>query len=295
MNIKQSLCVILALALLGFGGCSKMSLGYNYADWLLRFWITDYTSFNAAQKEQIYLEVDSYMRWHRKNALPGYIAFLQNVKAGINQSSDLTAGDVMHLRAESIKLYQMTMAPMVRPAAHILGTLDNQQIAGLAATFAERNRKQKKKLLDGNEQEILEMRAQRHVELVEKLVGSLSADQEQKITQLSMRIPLATRDYIAQREAKQAGLIALLKDKAGEDRIAALFRQWLIAPETARTPPQQQSIAAYENAMYEMTAQIFKTLTARQRLHLNEGIETYIDEFRKLSMGVDTSNFAQPL
>jgi hypothetical protein len=207
----------------------------------------------------------------------------------------LTAGDVMHLRAESIKLYQMTLAPMVRPAAHILGTLDSRQIAGLADTFAEHNRIQRKKLLDGTEQEILEMRTERHVELVEKLVGSLNAEQEQKITQLSMRIPFATRDYIAQREAKQTSLIALLKGKAGEERIATLFRQWLIVPETARTPQQQQNIAAYENAMYEMTAQIFKTLTTRQKLHLNESIAAYIDEFTKLNMGVDTANFAQPL
>jgi hypothetical protein len=175
MNIRKPLFIMLTLVLLCFGGCNKMSLGYNYADWLLRFWINDYTSFNAAQKEQIHLEVDSYMRWHRKNALPGYIAFLQNVKAAVNRSGDLTAGDVMHLRAESIKLYQMTLAPMVRPAAHILGTLDSRQIAGLADTFAERNRIQRKKLLDGNEREILEMRAERHVELVEKLVGSLNA------------------------------------------------------------------------------------------------------------------------
>jgi len=77
MRLPGSLLIILALLLLS--GCSRVSLGYNHADWILRYWINGYTSFSAAQKEDIHLEVDDYMRWHRQNALPGYIAFLEAV------------------------------------------------------------------------------------------------------------------------------------------------------------------------------------------------------------------------
>ncbi len=283
MNIKKSLFIILALVLLCCGGCSTVTLGYNYADWLLRYRITDYTSFSAQQKEQIHLEVDNYMRWHRKVALPQYTAFLQNLNGVVNQDGALAAGDVMRLRAESNKLYQLTVAPMIPPAARLLSTLDSRQIAELGDTFAKRNLKQRNEMLLGSEQKILDMRAERHVELVEKLVGNLSAEQKKKISEMSRRIPFATRYYIEQREAKQASLIALLNDRAGEAKIAALFRQWLATPETSRLPQQQQTIAAYESAMNEMTAQIFELLTARQKHHLSEKIVSYIDDFQKLN------------
>jgi hypothetical protein len=289
-KISNRLFVILALILLCCSGCSTISLGYNYADWLLRFWINDYTTFNVEQKEQIHLEIDDYMRWHRREALPGYVAFLQNVNAAIGQKGSVTVGDVVRLRDESNQLYQLTMAPMVHPAAHMLSTLDSQQIAELANTFAERDRKQRKKMLDSNEQKMLAMRAERHVEFVENLVGSLSTEQQQKITEMSLLIPFATRHYIEQREAKHATLIALLRDKAGEDRIATLFQQWLTAPAIFRTPQQQQSIAAYESAMNEMTVRIFELLTTRQKLYLSGKIISYIDDFKKLNSSVETAN-----
>ena len=282
MNINR-LFIILALTLLCVSGCSTVTLGYNHADWILRYWINDYTSFSASQKEQIHLEVDNYLRWHRKNALPGYIAFLQSVDASVNQPGGTTIGDVMRLRDESGRLYQMTVEPMIPPTAHILSTLNSQQITELADTFAERNRKQRKKMLHGSKQEMLDDRAERHVEFVEQLVGSLSSEQKKKITEMSLRIPFASGAFVEQREAKHARLITLLRNKAGEDQIAALFRQWMTAPDTYRTPEQQQIVAAYENAMNEMTVRLDQLLTARQRHHLSEEITSYIQEFRKLN------------
>jgi Family of unknown function (DUF6279) len=289
MNIRKSF-FSLTLILLCCSGCSKLTIGYNYADWLLRFWINGFTSFNAEQKEQIHLEVDNYMHWHRKNALPEYITYLQQVNAAINRKGGLQVDDVMHVLAENNRLYQLTLEPMIRPAAHILSTLDSQQITELADTFAERNGKQRKKMLQGSEHEMLVARAERHVELVKNLVGNLSAEQEEKITQMSLHIPFASRAFIEQREAKQARLIALLRDKAGEDQIAAYLQQWLTAPEATRTPQQQQAIAAYENDMNEMTVGIAKLLTERQKHYLTEEINSYIDDFKKINSADEPAN-----
>ncbi len=230
------------------------------------------------------------MRWHRKEALPGYIAFLKNVNAAIKHEVVVTPDDVMRLRLESTQLYQTTMTPMIRPAAHLLSELDSGQINGLAETFAERNRKQREKMLTGSLQKDLELRAKRHIEFVEDLVGDLSAEQTRKITEMSLYIPFASAHYIGQREAKQAALITLLKEKAGEDKIDALFRQWLIAPAIFRTPQQQQSIAAYESAMNEMTARILELLTTQQKQHLTAKITSYIEDFSKLNSAVETAS-----
>ena len=288
MNITK---LFIALILLCCSGCSTVSLGYNHADWILRYWLNDYTSFNTMQREQIHQEVDDYLRWHRKNALPGYIAFLQNIDVAVNQQTGLTVDDVMRLHTESDRLYRLTMEPMLQPAAHILSTLDSEQIADLAASFAKRDAKQRKLMLHGSDKDMLDARAERDVELVEKLVGSLDDAQEKKITRMSLLIPFASRAFIEQREAKHAKLIALLKDKAAEEQIAALFRQWLTAPEDFRTAQQQQVIAAYESAMNEMTVQIVALLTERQKRHLTEGVASLNDDFKKLNAEAEAANY----
>ena len=111
--------IVLALILLCCSGCSRITLGYKYADWLLRYWINDYTSFTAAQREQIHLEVDDYLRWHRKTMLPEYIAYLQHVNTAVNQEGGLTVGDVVRLRTESGRLYQLTLESGDPARAHI--------------------------------------------------------------------------------------------------------------------------------------------------------------------------------
>src|SRR5512135_1282532 len=117
MKFTRTGFIILVLFLLSCGGCSRVTLGYNHGDWLLRYWINDYTSFNAQQKDEIRHDVADYMRWHRQYALPEYIAFLQNVNAVVERNGALAAADVMHTRAEFGRLYKLTMTPFIRPAA----------------------------------------------------------------------------------------------------------------------------------------------------------------------------------
>ena len=107
---------------------------------------------------------------------------------------------------------------------------------------------------------------------------------------MSLHIPFASGAYIEQREAQHALLIAALRNKVGEDQIAAMFRQWLTVPQVSRTPQQQQAIAAYEGAMNEMTVRIVQLLTARQKRHLTEEITSYIDDFRKLNSAAETES-----
>lgn len=288
MNFSKPAFIILALVLLSCGGCSRVTFGYNHADWLLRYWINGYTSFNAQQKEEIRLEVTDYMRWHRKYALPEYTAFLHDLDALAKQDGALSTADIMRSRAEISRLYRLTMTPLIRPAAHVLSTLDSRQIEELRNTLAERNREQREEILSGSEQENRVKRAEGLVHFVETLAGHLSGEQEKKIREMSLRIPFVTTSYIEQQETKQASLISLLRNHAGEDKIAALFSQWINTPPTPTSPQEQQAIEAYDSAMDEMIARIFELLTVDQKDHLRKKIYTYSNDFQKLHSATET-------
>ncbi len=284
MAIQHKLLfIIFAIALLFCSGCSTVRLSYNHADWYLRYKINGYTSFNAQQREEIHSEVDIYMRWHRKNALPEYIAYLQDMYGVVQRNGQLKTEEVARLSGEYNKLYKKTIAPTIRPAAHLLSALNNRQIEELGKTLTRKNQKQKDETLYGSEQKNLVMRAERNIDFVEKLVGRLSGNQKEKIREISLRTPFVVKYYIEHREHNQAGLIALLNNKASEDKIAEFLWAWVNTPEATRTPQQQQAIQSYENAMDEMTARIYELLTDRQKTHLSKEILTYIEDFQHLN------------
>ncbi|MDO8264086.1 MAG: DUF6279 family lipoprotein [Gallionella sp.] len=288
MNMKKSLFIILAITLLSCGGCSRVTIGYNHADWYLRYKINDYTSLNAGQRDEIHREVDSYLRWHRSNALPEYTGFLQGLYDAVQPDGRLNTAEVTRLRGELSKLYRETMTPVIRPAAHLLSTLDSRQIEELRNTLADQNLEWKEESLDGSDQENLDQRAERTIDFVEGLVGNLSGKQEEKIREMSLRLPFVTRHFIEHREANQAGLIALLSNHAGEDKIAAFLSLWINFPEAARTPQQQQVFQSYENATDEMTARIYELLTDRQKNRLRKKLLSYIGDFQNLGAATRT-------
>jgi len=285
MKITRSWMLMFAL-LLGLGGCSMLTFGYNHGDWLLRYWIHDYTAFNKEQKKEIEREVDDYMRWHRQHALPEYIAFLQGLNKLVMRDRGVTADDVARERTEVWRLYRLTMAPMIPPAARILRTLDSAQIAKLANRLAEKNNEYREENLGDNEQEMLEKRAERYIDIAEDMVGRLDAEQQKQMRQMSMGVPPSTA-YFDQRETKQAALVALLNAKGSEAEIAALFKLWTDTPEASRSAQHQLAIEAYDNAMNVMIARIHGMLKPHQKRHLSEKLNIYIDDFERLYADIE--------
>ena len=282
MTFHKPVYLVFALVLLCCSSCSKVTLAYNHGDWLLRYWINAYTSFNARQKEEIQHEVVNYLSWHRQYALPEYIAFLQDMDVLAKRDGVISTADIAHVRTEISRLYRLTMTPFIRPAAHILSTLDSQQIKELRNTLAEKSREQRQEILPGNEQENLAKRADKYIHFTEELVGNLSREQENRIRIMSLNVPFVTTLYMEHLEARQAGLLSLLSNHASEDQIAAFFAQWINAEPAIASPQQQQGIEAFDSAMDEMIARIFGLLTAEQKDHLRKKIAAYISDFQKI-------------
>ena len=280
--MRKTLFIILAFALLNCG-CSTVSLVYRNADWYLQHKINNYTSFDARQKETIRQEVSDYMHWHRKNALPEYINFLQNLNGVAQYDGQLREQEVPQLRAHLLSLYRKTLVPTIRPAAQLLSELDSRQIQELGRNFAGKNQKQKHEVLDGSHDENLDKRADKTIAFLEWLAGNLSDEQEQKIKEMSRHLPVVSHIYIQHREANQGRLIALLNAHADADKIAAFLSSWVLTPEATRTAQQEHDIQSSDMATDEMIVHIHGLLTARQKDHLRKKIASYIEDMRSLA------------
>ena len=277
--MKKSLCLILAIALL-ISGCNMVNLIYRNADWYLQHKINGYTSFNAQQKKIITQEVSDYMNWHRKKALPEYITFLQNLNGAAQYDGRLSSGEIARLREQVLELYKMTLAPAIRPTAEILSSLDDGQIRELEKSLSEENQKQIHEQLDVSRDDYLDKRADRTVHFLEWLAGNLNKAQEQKVREMSRRLPFVSDIYIRQRVANQGRLISLLNEHAGTEQISAFLSLWILTPEATRSPQQQHAVETFKLASDDMIADIHGMLTARQKDHIHKTISSYIDDMR---------------
>lgn len=282
--MKKSLFILLTLVLPAFalllGGCSTVSLVYRNADWYLQHKINGYTSFNARQKNMIRQDVSDYMRWHRNNALPEYVIFLQNLNGTVQYDGRLKDEDIALLRAHLLDLYKKSLMPAVRPAAELLITLDSRQLQELGSNLADENREQLKDQQEIGIDKYLNKRADKTVNFLEWLAGDLSAQQEQKVREMSRQLPVVGDIYIRQRQENQSRLIALLNSHADAEKISAYLTAWISTPEQTRTPQQQHTIETFERASDEMLIQIHGMLTARQKAHIHKMISSYIDAMR---------------
>ena len=282
-GMKIRLIFIIAFILLPLSGCAFISVGYNYADLYLRYSINSYATFNDAQKLAIENEVNVFMKWHRKNMLPEYVIFLQELKRTAQSGVQLKKQDVGRFRAEIRALYIRTMQPTIRPSASLLSGIDPEQIQDLIKSLARENNKKKEKELSGSLDEQLRKRAEKTIDFLESLVGDLSEAQLGSIHEMSRKLPFATSTYIRLQEENQARLIELLKNNKSEEDIATFLTLWLITPEANRSPEEQGMMMAFENASDEMFANISQLLTASQKEKFQKSIQKYIDTFQELS------------
>ena len=264
-------------------GCSWVTLGYNNFDVYLRYKIGDYASFTTSQQIVIRQEVADYMAWHRQHALPEYIAFLKDVELLVRQTQPPPSStDIARLRERVNSLYISTVLPTIRPAANILSSLDDLQIAQLEKKLAEDNSKLEHELIDDNTGKTLEKRAQRTIDFLEKFTGNLNTVQEEKIRAASLRLPFITEIFLKQRKASHAKLLDLLHSKASVKAIADYLSSLILSPELARAPDEQVLIEQFKRESDELVVTSFLLLRADQKQTLQKSITAYIADFQSL-------------
>ncbi len=280
--LKRLLTSITLLLMLALAGCSMMKIGYNNADWYLRYKINNYTSFNSAQKEKIQREVSVFMSWHRRDMLPEYIKFLNKIDQAL-QNDGITKEKISSLSNELRGLYRMTLRPTIHPTAHILANLNKPQIQEFEKTLKEENEKLKEESLEGSRDEQLNRRAEKTIGFIEDFTGSLSGEQEEKITRMSRQLPFAAPAFMQNREHNQRKLITLINNNEGAENIASFIGLWISTPEYTRTPEEQRLIKEFQDAANEMIVNIHTILTPQQKQRLRNKIKDYMADLRALT------------
>ncbi len=275
----RPLLVFAACALLLIG-CSRIELAYRNADWLIARWADGQLDLSRAQQRAWEPQLEAALERHRGEELPRLVAWLRMAEEGATQG--LGTDELACLADWAEALYERHAQLAVTLALPLLEELGAEQIDHLRRQMRERNAEYRAEYLSGSPREQDAARAERYRERVERWTGRLNREQREMVAGSSRALPNLAALWLAYREDRQAGLLALLDAGAPRQELRAYLIGWWV--DLAGRPPALA--AASEQARGETLALLARldiSLTPDQRRTLVERLGRLRQDLRGLA------------
>lgn len=275
------LIAVLSLGLLVIAACSTVRFAYNNVDTVIRFMVSDYVEFDAAQYEQFKTRLDALHQWHRVRELPVYVALLQT--AGGKVAKGVAAEDVAWAITALRSRYRLLAARAAEDAAPLLAQLSDAQIVELEKNFGDKNRKYSKERLEGDPKKLRQKRADQLLDYFREMTGKLSEDQETRIERFADDYGRMTALRFEDRKRWQGRALILLRTERKSPQFAVHLTALFTRPEEGRSAEYIAASARHESGLAELVVDIDRTLTAEQRVRAVRRMQHYANEFTALS------------
>lgn len=274
--------LLCAACLLLTGGCSTVRIAYNNLNTVATWMAHDYFDLDAAQRDEFARRFERLHAWHRREELPEYIRFLENIRQ--RTARGLRADDVLWVVDGLKQHYARIAAHSAADAADLLATLTPAQAASFRLQLVKSNRKFREthRSDDGKaaRRKALERRA---LEQLHDWVGPLTDAQEKQVIGL-LQVPLVDELRHRDRLRRQREFFTLLELRHGDRaEFTRRVRDWLVNWESGRNAADARLVDAAWQARAGYYAAVDRLLTAEQRRHLLYRLQDYIDDLSALS------------
>ncbi|CAH9067976.1 hypothetical protein PSECIP111951_03958 [Pseudoalteromonas holothuriae] len=272
--------IIILLALLTIAGCST-KFAYRNADWLTYWYVDDYISLTDEQEEHFDEHLQQWLSWHKSEELDKYVAQLNEIKADV-ETGNISAQRIESLqnkmRSHWVRLRDkltpdlVTMAPMLtqEQALELFAQLAESELDSKEKRDKRSAKKRKKRWLKNRENNL------------QRWLGNLSDEQENMIVTLYDKQMTTAELWYQYRIDYQAQLKALFMQPNRDKEFEARLLNLLSEPEQLRSAELKQRIAHNRQHDYQFLADIFSTMSDKQRRHLVEELEDLIDDLTSL-------------
>lgn len=285
---RPPLRVLLALLVPLLGGCSLVKVAYDNAQPALRHVALDYLPpLEERQLEALDLALGRLHAWHRAEELPRYVALLREARA--RWADGLSRADAEWALAQAQARYDTLAAVAAEGAAPLLASLAPQQVEGLAGRLRRANERFAEERLRGSTEEQLQRRAAQLVDRLEDWYGPLDAGQESLAVALSRGLPHDPRLRLAERERRQAQLLALLREGLPARELAPRLRTWLTDWSGGQSAEYAEAARLLRERGIAMAVEIDRAMRPAQRARALARLDGYRADLE------DLARAAQPL
>lgn len=272
------LAAALVLALIVCGCTSRFV--YDNADWWLNWYIDDYIQFNRGQQHSVDRYLDQQMLWHRRNQLPLYDAFLQQIKQDC--AGELTVPLVRQRFSSVYQFWHDFVSEAMPGLTTMLGQLDQKQVQAFSANIEKEAQEFEAEYVRANAQELAQEHQDDTEKNLKKWLGPLSDTQREIISRWAHAMQNVYPVSLAQRKRWQAQLELALRERDQqalfEKRIHALF----VTPSEFWNADYKAMMDANELLTAQMLVDIHRSLSITQRKRLFATLDGYISDIRQL-------------
>ena len=260
--------------------CSTLSLTYHYAGWLLHWKIDHYIDITSNQKAILQSNLTTLQRWHKKEELPRYIHFLNDVKTKLHDG--LKSHEIETIFENYTSLWKRLGRRITKKGVPILISMNNAQIQNLEKTMQEENQE----IFDrvkSNAKKLMQKRVEKVLENLEDWLGSLTPSQKLRIEELVRAFPNTTQAWIDNRIRRQRSFIQLLKSPTLPLNLEQRIHDLFVAPEKGASPSYLSAVQKREAALVPTVLALDRLITFQQRNHLTKKLDSLIQELKDIT------------
>lgn len=271
------------LLLCGFlllGACSSTSFVYNRLDFLVPWYLDDYTNLDRRQERHLDELLEPFLVWHRKEELPRYVGLLEVIEQKLD--APVSAGDLA-LVVEDFRQAWLRIEDQGLEWMLALGeTLTDEQVAEFIASLREQNKELADKYLPRDDQQYYEDSYENLRDNAADYVGRLTKTQRRALEEASKKLQRSDSQWLAEQSAWIDQLEHLLEREEGWQlrvRNAVATRQEN-APE-----PYRRALAHNTNVITQAVAGLLNTLGEKQERHLARKLARLREDLVELASG----------
>ncbi len=260
-----------------------MRLGYGQLDTFAAWNANDYFDLNVDQRQEFSRRFDRLHEWHRHEQLPDYAAFLAATQERLKKG--LTREDVLWVMEGVKARYRTLVRHGADDAAAMLMTVTPAQVETLKRRWEKDNQRfvREYRLKDGP-RERHEASMKRLYSRIDDWTGSLSPEQERRIDALVGDAPFIHQLRYEDRQRRQREFLQLLANRGSDTRaFAERLRGFLSNWEEGRNPEYDRVYKNWEQRQADLYVAVEKMLTPQQRALALHRLQSYIDDFTRLS------------
>lgn len=279
IKITAICCVFLLIT-----ACSAVRFVYNQGDTLVRWWIDDHIGLTAEQEILTRELLEQQFWWHRTEQLADVSKTLEQLRHQLKRP--LSTEEVSQF-TDDLKKFMYAIAKKATPdAAKIFTTLQSNQIEAMQKRMQKGNEKFAREWLPQGLEKQNKVRADKVIDRVEWLFGSINKEQEEKIRQHINSNPLDMNMVYQERLRRQSDLIKIVKsiqqNKLNQQQAEDLLTTYIKNFEYGITK-EQQEFGKRRNALgIQLSAFITQIMNDEQRKYASGRVETWAQDVQEL-------------
>jgi Family of unknown function (DUF6279) len=298
MQLKLRWIIGLALILL-LSACSVLRIGYSQAPTFAYWYIDGHLDLSGEQSLKLRDGIDRWFEWHRRVEMPRYAALLVRAQREVMEPK-LSTDQLCYWRDEAQRRLDAALEEATPAFATLMVSLTPEQIRHLERKMGKDGDELKQEFAQTDKAERAKASFKRTLERYENLYGKLDDAQRAKLTQLLAASPFDADRWLAERERRNADLLALLTkvsaEGKGNDGAAAQTQAQaavrMIAERALRSP--RPDYRAYQERLTQencaLAAAMHNVTTPAQRQYARSKLKSWEEDVRMIAAGANGDN-----